>query len=174
MNMAAFPVSTPCNGGINGTGCSHYGFCLSDPDMFYASYCGLPNHSSFPFAPPCPTVPLSYDYSTWYPILCQHYGGLGFLPQLPARPFQQENFYYGSYVQHQYHRQWKGKNRKPKNKRNQNEVCAQILRDKSCSPLASAIILIKTDPEASLFSIDGEYESKTQVVIAHRCAKGLT
>ncbi|KAL3776211.1 hypothetical protein HJC23_013761 [Cyclotella cryptica] len=153
--MAAFPVSTPCHGCINGMGCSNNGFCASNPDMFYASYCGLPHQSSMAFPPSCPTAPLSYDYASWYPILCQHYGGLGFLPQLPVGPFPYESFYCGPYLQHQYQGQWKGKNRKSKNKRHQNVECAQLLMEKSCSPLESAITLIKANPDATLFSIDG-------------------
>lgn len=146
--MAAFPM--PCHGCMTGI-CASNGYCVSNPQTYY---CGLP----WQFPLQGPVAPVWFDANgspIVQPVFFPQYGELGLPPQMPPAPVQFEDVCQEPYLQPQQGQ--RRMNRKKKRSQNNLYYNAQEQREElGSSTLESAIALVKTDPQATLFSIDGK------------------
>ena len=142
INMASYPISAPCPGCIDGTCPSNNGMVMAYPPY----YGGMHDEMVLQCMPLGPAPGPEF--------LAYGYGAPMFFHQ-PAHQFQHG---YQSY--HQPNRgNWQNKGRRGsfKNRYNKNSSHAQPPPDiPISSALESAIMTIRTNPQANLFSIDGE------------------
>jgi len=147
-NMASYPASDPCPGCMNGLCAHNYGM-----GIMYPPYYIQPDQMvCLPATGPYAGQNFVYGYGA------EAHPMMYFPPPVPQLQHGYEHYHLQPSNGH-YQNQQKRNKGHSKNKHNKNESNVQPPEVYTTSAVESALMFVKTNPEATLFSIDGKSKS---------------